>query len=254
MAKGLVNIESLNAIANAIREKLGTTATYKPAEMAPAILSIPTGGTGEEIPKVYVPKNLEHQNIVITPKFLNTPDETGDKKAYTMIVSTLGIKAVPVAGYEAGNIVINGIVMGKEVDNYTISGGEQITATAATKIGDSPTLDIQGTLTLTENDENTLVATSDKINTTSDGYRVNNVYARRIEDYLIVEINIPGIEEFYRKPGIYTTSIINVKIGDVLFDMNREGPNSLSGGSAKADFVKLKENVGKPLNFSIKYE
>jgi hypothetical protein len=36
--------------------------------------------------------------------------------------------------------------------------------------------------------------------------------------------------------------------------MTREGPNSLSGGSAKADFVKLKENIGKPLNFSIKYE
>lgn len=254
MAKGLVNIESLNAIANAIREKLGTTATYKPAEMAPAILSIPTGGTGEEIPKVYVPKNLEHQNIVITPKFLNTPDETGDKKAYTMIVSTLGIKAVPVAGYEAGNIVINGIVMGKEVDNYTISGGEQITATAATKIGEAPTLNIHGTLIFAESDEEILVATSDKINTTSAGYRVNNVYAQCVEDYFIVEIDIPGIEEFYRKPGIYTTSIINVKIGDVLFDMTREDPNSLSGGSAKADFVKLKANVGTPINFSIKYE
>lgn len=144
--------------------------------------------------------------------------------------------------------------MSKEVNNYTIAGGEQITATAATKIGDSPTLDIRGTLIFAENGEDSLTATSDKINTTSDGYRVNNVYAQRIEDYLIVEINIPGIEEFYRKPGIYTTSIINVKIGDVLFDMTREGPNSLSGGSAKADFVKLKENIGKPLNFSIKYE
>lgn len=254
MTKGLVNIDSLNAIANAIREKLGTTATYKPAEMAPAILSIPTGAVGEEVPKVYVPKNLEHQNIVITPKFLKTPDETGDKKAYPMIVSTIGIKAVPTAGYEAGNIVINGTVMGKEVNNYTIAGGEQITATAATKIGDSPTLDIHGTLIFAENGEDSLTATSDKINTVSDGYRVNNVYAQRIEDYSIVEINIPGIEEFYRKPGIYTTSIINVKIGDVLFDMTREGPNSLSGGSAKADFVKLKENIGKPLNFSIKYE
>lgn len=254
MTKGRISVESVAAIANAIREKLGTTATYKPAEMAPAILSIPTGGTGEEIPKVYVPKNLEHQNIVITPKFLKTPDETGDKKAYPMIVSTIGIKAVPTAGYEAGNIVINETVMGKEVNNYTIAGGEQITATAATKIGDSPTLDIHGTLIFTENGEDTLIATSDKINTTSAGYRVNNVYAQRIENYLIVEINIPGIEEFYRKPGIYTTSVISVKIGDVLFDMNREGPNSLSGGSAKADFVKLKENVGKPLNFSIKYE
>lgn len=254
MAKGLVNIESLNAIANAIREKLGTTATYKPAEMAPAILSIPTGGTGEEIPKVYVPKNLEHQNIVITPKFLNTPDETGDKKAYTMIVSTLGIKAVPVAGYEAGNIVINGIVMGKEVDNYTISGGEQITATAATKIGDSPTLDIQGTLTLTENDENTLVATSDKINTTSDGYQVSHVEIANIGEFALATLTVNGISAFYNKPGIYTSTIIKVKTGDVTFDATREMTETISGGFSTADFLRLKANVGTPLNFSIKYE
>ena len=254
MAKGLVNIESLNAIANAIREKLGTTATYKPAEMAPAILSIPTGGTGEEIPKVYVPKNLEHQNIVITPKFLNTPDETGDKKAYTMIVSTLGIKAVPVAGYEAGNIVINGIVMGKEVDNYTISGGEQITATAATKIGDSPTLDIQGTLTLTENDENTLVATSDKINTTSDGYQVSHVKIANIGEFALATLTVNGISAFYNKPGIYTSTIIKAQIGDVTFDAMREMTETISGGFANADFLRLKANVGTPINFSIKYE
>lgn len=119
--------------------------------------------------------------------------------------------------------------------------------------GDSPILNIHGTLIFAESDEEILVATSDKINTTSAGYRVNNVYAQRVEDYFIVEIDIPGIEEFYRKPGIYTTSVISVKIGDVLFDVNREGANSLSGGSAGADFAKLKENVGKPLNFSIKY-
>lgn len=254
MAKGLVNIESLNAIANAIREKLGTTATYKPAEMAPAILSIPTGGTGEEIPKVYVPKNLEHQNIVITPKFLNTPDETGDKKAYTMIVSTLGIKAVPVAGYEAGNIVINGIVMGKEVDNYTISGGEQITATAATKIGDSPTLDIQGTLTLTENDENTLVATSDKINTTSDGYQVSHIEIANIGEFALATLTVNGISAFYNKPGIYTSTIIKAQIGDVTFDATREMVETISGEFANADFLRLKANVGTPINFSIKYE
>lgn len=254
MAKGLVNIESLSAIANAIRSKLGTTVTYKPAEMAPAILSIPTGGTGEEIPKVYVPKNLEHQNIVITPKFLNTPDETGDKKAYTMLVSTLGIKAVPVAGYEAGNIVINGIVMGKEVDNYPISGGEQITATAATKIGDSPTLDIRGTLTLTENDENMLVATSDTINTASGGYRVSRVELSNIGEFAVATLTVDGISAFYDKPGIYTTTIIKVKIGDVTFDATREMTETISGGFSTADFLRLKANVGTPINFLIKYE
>lgn len=254
MTKGLVNIDSLNAIANAIREKLGTTATYKPAEMAPAILSIPTGAVGEEIPKVYVPKKLEHQNIVITPKFLKTPDETGDKKAYPMIVSTIGIKAVPTAGYEAGNIVINGTVMGKEVNNYTIAGGEQITATAATKIGDSPTLDIHGTLIFAENDENTLVATSDKINTASGGYQVSRVGISNIGEFAAATLTVDGISAFYNKPGIYTSTVINVKIGDVTFDAMREMTEIISGGFSNADFMKLKENIGKPLNFSIKYE
>lgn len=254
MTKGRISVESVAAIANAIREKLGTTATYKPAEMAPAILSIPTGGTGEEIPKVYVPKKLEHQSIVITPKFLKTPDETGDKKAYPMIVSTIGIKAVPTAGYEAGSIVINGVVMGKEVNDYTIAGGEQITATAATKIGDSPTLDIQGTLTLTENDENMLVATSDKINTTSDGYQVSHVEIGEMGEFAVAILAINGISAFYNKPGIYTTTIISVKIGDITFDATREMTETISGGFSNADFSRLKANIGKPLNFSIKYE
>lgn len=254
MTKGRISVESVTAIANAIREKLGTTATYKPAEMAPAILSIPTGGTGEEIPKVYVPKKLEHQNIVITPKFLKTPDETGDKKAYPMIVSTIGIKAVPTAGYEAGSIVINGTVMGKEVNNYTIAGGEQITATAATKIGDSPTLDIRGTLIFAENGEDSLTATSDKINTTSDGYQVSRVEIAPFGEFVGAILAIAGISAFYNKPGIYTTTIINVKIGDVTFGATRETTETISGGFSNADFMKLKKNIGKPLNFSIKYE
>lgn len=254
MTKGKITVESVTAIANAIREKLGTTTTYKPAEMAPAILSIPTGGTGEEVPKVYVPKKLEHQNIVITPKFLKTPDETGDKKAYPMIVSTIGIKAVPTAGYEAGSIVINGAVMGKEVNNYTIAGGEQITATAATKIGDSPTLDIRGTLIFAENGEDSLIATSDKINTVSDGYQVSRVGIAPFGEFAAVTLTVAGISAFYNKPGIYTTTIISVRIGDVTFSAMRETTETISGGFSNADFMKLKKNIGKPLNFSIKYE
>lgn len=254
MTKGRISVESVAAIANAIREKLGTTATYKPAEMAPAILSIPTGGAGEEIPKIYVAKKLEHQSIVITPKFLKTPDETGDKKAYPMIVSTIGIKAVPTAGYEAGSIVINGTVMGKEVNNYTIAGGEQITATAATKIGDSPTLDIRGTLIFAENGEDSLTATSDKINTTSDGYQVSHVGITPFGEFAVATLTVDGISAFYNKPGIYTTTIIKAQIGDVTFGAAREMTETISGGFSTADFMKLKDNIGKPLNFSIKYE
>lgn len=120
--------------------------------------------------------------------------------------------------------------------------------------GDSPTLDIQGTLTLTENDENTLVATSDKINTTSDGYQVSHVEIANIGEFALATLTVNGISAFYNKPGIYTTTIIKVKIGDVTFDAGRETTETISGDLANADFQRLKANVGKPINFSIKYE
>ena len=48
MAKVLVNESSLSSIADAIREKLGVSTTYTPAQMGPAIETI-TGGGGEEV-------------------------------------------------------------------------------------------------------------------------------------------------------------------------------------------------------------
>lgn len=47
MANVLVNENSLSAIADAIRAKAGSEDTYKPAEMAQAILDLPSGGGGE---------------------------------------------------------------------------------------------------------------------------------------------------------------------------------------------------------------
>lgn len=260
MTKGRISVESVAAIANAIREKLGTTATYKPAEMAPAILSIPTGGTGEEIPKIYVAKKLEHQSIVITPSVLTTPAEIGDKKVYSASVSSVDIKAVPAVGYEAGNIVVNGNVMSKEVNNYAIAGGEQITATAATKIGDSPTLNIYGDLVLSEVEtppshfKFAVLSEEARINTKSDGYRVTGFFAAGAEDEILVEFTVEGISEFYRNPGIYTTSPINIKIGNVSLVANRGEGENIDAVGTKEDFLRLKENIGKPLNFSIKYE
>jgi hypothetical protein len=49
MSKVLVNETSLAGIADAIRGKNGTSVTYKPSEMAEAIISLPTGG-GNDIP------------------------------------------------------------------------------------------------------------------------------------------------------------------------------------------------------------
>ena len=45
MANVLVSDSSLSSIADAIREKSGSSNTYKPGEMANAILAIPTGGS-----------------------------------------------------------------------------------------------------------------------------------------------------------------------------------------------------------------
>ena len=44
MANVLVNSDTLKAIADAIREKNGSTDTYKPSEMAAAIIAINTDG------------------------------------------------------------------------------------------------------------------------------------------------------------------------------------------------------------------
>lgn len=120
--------------------------------------------------------------------------------------------------------------------------------------GDSPTLDIRGTLTLTKSDENMLIATSDKINTASGGYQVSKVEIGNAGEIALVDLTVDGISDFYKKPGIYTTTIIKIKLGDVTFDAMREVTEIISGNISNDDFQRLKANVGKPINFSIKYE
>lgn len=120
--------------------------------------------------------------------------------------------------------------------------------------GDSPTLDIRGTLTLTKSDENMLIATSDKINTASGGYQVSKVEIGNAGEIALVDLTVDGISDFYKKPGIYTITIIKIKLGDVTFDAMREMTEIISGNISNDDFQRLKANVGKPINFSIKYE
>jgi hypothetical protein len=47
MANVIINDTHLTNIADAIREKTGTSDTYKPGEMAAAISAITTGGGGD---------------------------------------------------------------------------------------------------------------------------------------------------------------------------------------------------------------
>lgn len=120
--------------------------------------------------------------------------------------------------------------------------------------GDSPTLDIRGTLTLTESDGNMLIATSDKINTASGGYQVSKVEIGNAGEIALIDLTVDGISDFYKKPGIYTTTIIKIKLGDVTFDAMSESMEIISGNISNEDFQRLKANVGTPINFSIKYE
>ncbi|WP_306508857.1 hypothetical protein [Dialister invisus] len=120
--------------------------------------------------------------------------------------------------------------------------------------GDSPTLDIRGTLTLTESDGNMLIATSDKINTASGGYQVSKVEIGNDGEIALIDLTVDGISDFYKKPGIYTTTIIKIKLGDVTFDAMRDSIEVISGNISYEDFQRLKANVGTPINFSIKYE
>ena len=132
--------------------------------------------------------------------------------------------------------------------------------------GDSPTLNVSGTVTLAQmpSDMYQRFGGTDGVYAIPQegaGVITNNTPKYSVIEIGVVVVNggvfislaVDGISDFYNKPGIYATTIIKVKIGDVTFDTNRDGTNSLWGESANADFVKLKENIGKPLNFLITY-
>ena len=120
--------------------------------------------------------------------------------------------------------------------------------------GDSPTLDIRGTLTLAEGMGGMLIAERGKINTASGGYQVSEVEIGNAGEIALVDLTVDGISDFYKKPGIYTTTIIKIKLGDVTFDAMRGSIEIISGNISYEDFQHLKANVGTPINFSIKYE
>ena len=60
MAKKLYEESSIQAIADAIREKNGETTTYKPSEMAAAITAITTGGGGGEVEPIVLSGNCSY--------------------------------------------------------------------------------------------------------------------------------------------------------------------------------------------------
>ena len=124
--------------------------------------------------------------------------------------------------------------------------------------GDSPTLDIHGNLVLSETEvpppfEAGIQTDGGKITTTSTGYQVLRVAVFLSGDVAGVELNVFGISSFYNNSGITSSTPINVKIGDVELSAMRGNGELIEAIIPNAEFVKLKENIGKPLNFSIKY-
>ena len=124
--------------------------------------------------------------------------------------------------------------------------------------GDSPTLDIHGNLVLSETEvplpfEAGIQADGDKITTTSTGYQVLSVAVFLSGDAAGAELNVFGISSFYNNSGVTSSTPINVKIGDIELSAMRGSGELIEAILPKADFTKLKENIGKPLNFSITY-
>ena len=73
MANVLVEETSLQNIANSIREKTGTTDTYKPSEMASAISSIETGGGDTSIEDGLLTRtlsNISNSRITTLPSYV----------------------------------------------------------------------------------------------------------------------------------------------------------------------------------------
>ena len=99
MAKVLVSESNLTNIANAIRSKNGSNNTYTPAQMAPAILAIPTGGGSSTLWSINITQSA-HQTISVVTSFSKsgTSSYTIGSSDTPTVVATV----TPDTGYVAG--------------------------------------------------------------------------------------------------------------------------------------------------------
>ena len=99
MAKVLVSESNLTNIANAIRSKNGSSNTYTPAQMGPAILAIPTGGGSSTLWNINITQS-EHQTISVVTSFSKsgTSSYTIGSSDTPTVVATV----TPDTGYVAG--------------------------------------------------------------------------------------------------------------------------------------------------------
>lgn len=131
MGKVLITEQYLRNIAEAIRDKLGTTNVYKPSQMAEAIRGIPTGGAG----------------TLYTVNFPTTANQTislkcdDDFKSSTFRAekgSTLSnLIVIPNDGYNAGKASITGGIKEFVEGGYCLLGDAIISVTDAIEIPSS---------------------------------------------------------------------------------------------------------------------
>lgn len=108
MAKVLVSESNLTNIANAIRAKNGSSNTYTPAQMAPAIQGIQTG---METYTCTYPTSIANQSLQIN---LLSSGST-DNGVVQFDGCGVELKLVPNSGYDVGSIVVDGVDTGSDV-------------------------------------------------------------------------------------------------------------------------------------------
>lgn len=131
--KGLVSKSYLTATANAIRSKLGTTATYKPSDFATAIGSI-SGSTDTSFRVQINNSDAEHQTVVCSPHVISTPTvENGVIKIEPSMFS-VDFSVSAVSGYTPGNHSAESHTFKAWGDTATFSVGVATPAAEAQKI------------------------------------------------------------------------------------------------------------------------
>lgn len=134
MANVLVENQSLQDIADAIRSKNGSSDTYKPSEMAGAISAISTGST------------INNQDITVHP---SSSDQTVSADSGYTGLGDVTVKAVTVENLSAANIVSGVTVkVGDADDDDRIAS---VTGTASTGGGDVGKLADGSITTFTDN-------------------------------------------------------------------------------------------------------
>lgn len=133
--------------------------------------------------------------------------------------------------------------------------------------GDSPTLNVSGTVTLAQMPSDMYEAfgatdglgvrpdsgLGEIVNSTSQ-YPVIEVMSIALNGSVFFEITMKDLYKFFEKFETPRLLSFKVTIGSLQLDMAREEHSSISGAILPTHFNYLKSNIGKPLNFSIKYE